>query len=347
MSIYARCCTKDHKSTAKQCEICGKSFTKYVVRVKDTDTGKWRTKTVPNLKLAKNIESKFKTESIEGKLFDKKQTGKIDFNLYLEHAKVHKKSWKDDYSRWTNHVNGNNHSTQAGVTKILATMKENGNAPATVDHVYKLIKRVYNWHIQNGLYSKVNPCQGMQAPKYDNRVTNYLTTEQLNDLFEYLDNGGNTRASNVIKFAAYTGRRKSEILNLEWKDVDLQERIITCRQTKNGRTLSFPLNEKAFEVIQAAKREEISNYVFCASNGNHYNVGFSLSWGRLKKRLGLTYRFHDLRHTYASHLASSGKVDIYTLKTLLGHQDVALTMRYAHLTDKAVKQATCVIDEIF
>lgn len=349
MSVYLKCCRKEYPAgrSNKKCPECGKSFTKYVAKVKDAATGKWKTKTVQSLKLARDIESKFKTELVEGRLFDKKQSGSIDFDLYLEYAKVHKKSWKDDLSRWNLHVQGRAHSTPSGVTKILSTMKDRGNAPATIDHVYKLIRRVYNWHIQNGCYHEANPCQSVKAPRYDNSVTNYLSNEQLDELFTYLDGWGNVRATNVILFAVYTGRRKSEILNLEWKDVDLEERTITCRQTKSGRTLSFPLNNKAFDVIKRASEQKISDYVFPASNGNHYFVGFGLAWARLKNRIGLTYRFHDLRHTYASHLASSGKVDIYTLKTLLGHQDVALTMRYAHLTDNAVKQATCVIDQLF
>ena len=347
MSIYARCCAKDYPANKRKCEKCGMGFTRYVARVKDSASGKWKTKTVHTLKLAKDLESKFKTEAIEGKLFDKKKQGDIQFDRYLEYAKLNKKTWKDDLSRWNKHVQGSNYKTPAGITKILSTMKQNGNAPATVDHVYKLIRRVFNWHIQTDYYFEVNPCRSVKPPKYDNRVTNYLSHEQLSDLFIYLDKWGNIRASNVILFAVYTGRRKSEILNLEWSDVDFVERTITCRQTKNGRTLSFPLNQKAYAVIQCCFENKMSKYVFPASNGNHYFYGFGLAWARLKKRNGLTYRFHDLRHTYASHLASSGKVDIYTLKTLLGHQDITLTMRYAHLTDKAVKLATCVLDDIF
>lgn len=211
----------------------------------------------------------------------------------------------------------------------------------------KLIRRVYNWHIQNDLYFLPNPCSAIKLPAYDNKVTNYLTHEDIEHLTNYLSTWCNTRASSVILFALYTGRRKGEITNLEWKDVDLESRVITCRKTKNGKTLSFPLNGKAFDILQDALENRISKYVFPSSTGHHYYNGFSLAWRRLQKKIGLTYRFHDLRHTYASHLASSGKVDIYTLKTLLGHQDVALTMRYAHLTDNAVKQATCVIDQLF
>ncbi len=347
MSIYARCCGKDHSSTKKKCIKCNKSFIKYVARVKDSVSGRWKTKTVPTLKLAKDVESKFKTEILEGNVFDKKKHGEIVFDRYLKYAKLHKKTWKMDQSRWDNHIRGKDYMTKRGIVNILGVMKKNGYSESTVHHVLKLIRRVYNWHIQNDLYYQANPCNTITLPPYDNKLTNYLNHDAIDHLTSYLETWDNFRASNVILFALYTGRRKGEVTNLEWSDINLEEKVITCRKTKNGKTLSFPLNQKAYDVILKAHEHKISKYVFPSSTGHHYYNGFSLAWRRLQKRLGLNYRFHDLRHTYASHLASSGKVDIYTLKTLLGHQDVTLTMRYAHLTNEAVKQATCVLDDIF
>lgn len=347
MSIYLRCCGKDHVSGKRKCSVCGKSFTKYVVRVKDSTTGKWRTKTVYSFKHAKELETKFKTDAIEDRFFDKKQAGSIDFEKYIEYAKVHKKTWDTDQSRWKIHIKDKDYLTQSGITKILVSMKEDGFAPATIDHVYKLIRHVFNWHIHNGYYFQPNPCRTIKPPKYDNRITNYLSQDEVKELLDHLDGWDNRRAAYLIAFAVYTGRRKSEITNLTWNDVDLTDKTITCRNTKNGRNLSFPLNQKAYYIIQKAHEIKISDNVFPSSTGKNYYCGFNLAWTRLKRRIGLTIRFHDLRHTYASHLASSGKVDIYTLKTLLGHQEISLTMRYAHLTDQAVKQATNIIDEIF
>ena len=347
MSIYARCCGKDYLKTKKKCEICGKNFTKYLVRVKDSDSGKSKTKTVPSLKLAKEIEAKLKSDLVEGKFFEIKQSGKIDFDKYLEYAKLHKKTWKVDLCRWNAHVKNHDYLTKNGIVKILGEMKKAGYSDCSIHHVLKLVKRVFNWAIENEYYFEVNPCNTIKPPKYDNRVTDYLSTDEISELVDYIKSWDNFRAANVILFALYTGRRKGEITSLEWKDVDLENRSITCRQTKNGKTLSFPLNEKAYEVVLDSYKHRISKYVFPSSTGHNYYHGFSLAWARLKRRIGLEHRFHNLRHTFASHLASSGKVDIYTLKTLLGHQDVSLTMRYAHLSNEAVKNANNVIDEIF
>ncbi len=347
MAIYARCCKKDYSNGKRKCVICGKNFTKFVVRVKDSVTGKVRTKTLYSFSQAKKVEAKFKADAIEGRFFDKKEIGFIDFEKYTESAKLHKKTWFTDYRRWENHIKGKDYLTPAGINKILCDLKNRGYSPASVDHVYKLIRLVINWHIQNGFYHQHNPCRYVKAPRYDNRVTNYLSKKEVIELLDYLRNWDNIRASLIIQFALFTGRRKSEITDLKWDSVDLTSRCITCKNTKNGKTVTLPLNKSAFDVIVQAKNIKISEYVFPSSEGKNYYNGIKLAFHRMKKRLKLSIRFHDLRHTYATHLASSGKVDIFTLKTLLTHQDITLTMRYAHLTNKAVRNANNVMDELF
>ncbi len=196
-----------------------------------------------------------------------------------------------------------------------------------------LIRRVYNWHINQGLWHDKNPCRSIKIAKFDNRINNALNGLQVNVLTSYLNRWDNRRAALVILFALYTGRRKGEILNLTRDDVSTDLQFITCRNTKNGSTMSFPLNAKAREVIRESQLLQISqcNLVFPSSTGHHYESGLPLAWIRMKARLKRlkildisSTRFHDLRHTYASHLASSGKVDIYTLKT----QDTARTQGY-------------------
>ncbi|MDR3666224.1 MAG: site-specific integrase [Ignavibacteriaceae bacterium] len=347
MAIYSRCCGKDYLSSKRKCDICNKFLAKYVVKMQDPATGRWKTKTVPNLKLAKDIEAKFKTEAIEGKLLDKKEIGDISFDRFLEYAKLHRKTWKNDQGRWNIHVKDKDFMTKKGINNILGQMKKNGKSDCTIHHVLKLIKRVFNWHIQNEYYFQVNPCNGIKAPSYDNKATTFLSIEEIDKLIVDLEGWDNFRATNIILFALYTGRRKSEITNLEWPHVDMFNKTITCMKTKNGKNLSFPLCEKAYQILLKAHEQKISKYVFPSSSGHIYYNGFSLAWQRLKNRIGLKCRFHDLRHTYASHLASSGKVGLYEIKTLLGHSDLSLTQRYAHLTNEAVRMATCVIDDIF
>ena len=174
MAISARCCGRDNKQNLRKCCYCGKSFIKFIVRVKENNTGRWRTQTVTSLKLAKEVENKFKTESIENKLFDKKRDGVVSFTKYILYAKLHKKTWRDDEFRWNKHVLGNNYITKQGILNILKNMQDSDYKPATVHHVLKLIKRVYNWNIQQGFYFEDNPCNSIRLQKYDNSIHSVL-----------------------------------------------------------------------------------------------------------------------------------------------------------------------------
>lgn len=349
MAIYSRCsqCRKDNPVTEKVCSRCNSRLgDKYQVKIRDNLSGKWKTKTTVSLKSAKAIEAKLKVQMIEGKLFDhKKRVGSISFASFLSHAKLNKKSWKTDQWRWDKHIAGRDFTTRKGICQILKDQQEAGYAPATVHHTLKLIRRVYNWHIENGMFHGENPCNRIKVPKYDNRVNSILSAEQVITLTDHLISWNNRRAALVILFALYSGRRKGEILSLTWSDIDWENSAINCRDTKNGDSLSFPVNQKCLDVLHEARSLMISDLVFPCSTGKYFHI--DKTWQTLRKKLKLSIRFHDLRHTYASHLASSGQVDIYTLKTLLGHKDIKLTERYSHLSNERLRRSTEVLDTLF
>lgn len=355
MSIYSRCikCKRDQKITNKICQSCKSSLGhKYTVKVKDSTTGKWKTKQVDSLSLARKVESKLKVQMLEGELFGVKKSSHFSFDKYLTYAMQHKKTWRDDVCRWNKHVASKNYKTPSGINSILSEMLH--LTPQTRKHVLNLIRRAYTWHIQQGLWNHENPTKNIRLPRFDNRVSNVLNKEHLRTLIDYLSSWENRRAALGILFAIYTGRRKGEIMKLEWSDVSHDLQFITCRNTKNGETMSFPLNAKAIGVLREARSIKVNQkYVFSSPEGTYYYSGLTSAWNRLKRRLkdkGIldlsSIRFHDLRHTYASHLASSGKVDIYTLKTLLGHKDIALTERYSHLSNERLRRSTEVLDSI-
>ena len=198
------------------------------------------------------------------------------------------------------------------------------------------------------LYHGLNPCIPIAVPKFDNKVTNPLNATNMESLMQVLASWENERAVLAIKFALYTGKRKGEICKLTWDCVDLETGHITLKSTntKSKETQTLPMNNKALDILHRCQELEICDYVFPSNMGSYYST-LNETWTRIKKRAGITIRFHDLRHTYASYLASSGKVDIYTLKELLGHSDIKMTQRYAHLINGALKKAACVADEVF
>ncbi len=364
MAINLCCpvCYKTYKLHTLKCK-CGNNLKRnqlFKVRIKLPD-GKWKSKQVNSLELAKKVEAKFKTQVVEETVFNIHKAPIIDavWEKYILWARLNKRSWIDDRIRWDNHISSylkglkmdkiSPHHVQNILNDMgtKRTPKGGHYAPATIKQVLVMVKRLYNWSREQGLYHGHNPCDSIKAPKFDNKVTNPLDREGLNRLMNVLNSWENERAVLPIKFALYSGKRRAEILNLTWKDINLTNVTYTLPMTKSGKQQTLPMNNHCIDIIQRAEKIRISELVFPSGSGGYYYECLAHSWKRIRKKAKITIRFHDLRHTYASYLASSGKVDIYTLKELLGHSTIEMTQRYAHLVNGALKRAVRVADEVF
>ena len=137
--------------------------------------------------------------------------------------------------------------------------------------------------------------------------------------------------------ALNTGMRKEEILSLKWKDVDFRSRIIAILDTKNGESREIPMNDIVYRTLVAIKETD-SPWVFCKKNGERYGNVRKAFEGARKRAEIVDFRFHDLRHTFASHLVMAG-VDLKTIQELVGHKSFETTLRYAHLSPDHKKAA--------
>jgi len=137
----------------------------------------------------------------------------------------------------------------------------------------------------------------------------------------------------VVLLAMNTGLRKGEILSLDWQQVDFDNRVLTVAhdKAKSGKTRHIPLNNIAFEALQNWQQNSgDKGYVFKAENETHIQ-DIKKGWEALLTRAEITdFRFHDLRHHFASKLVMAS-VDLNTVRELLGHKDLTMTLRYAHL----------------
>ncbi len=125
------------------------------------------------------------------------------------------------------------------------------------------------------------------------------------------------------------------------QDIDLDRAFIHIRNTKGGQDQKIPLNPAVRDLLMNHPRTD-SLYVFPGRGGNR-RVDINKQVTRIKKRAGLPNDFralHGLRHVYASMLASSGQVDLYTLQKLLTHKSPQMTQRYAHLRDESLRKAS-------
>ena len=140
--------------------------------------------------------------------------------------------------------------------------------------------------------------------------------------------------------ALYTGMRRGELFKLKWEDVDFDRGFIRIVGPKGGMDQTIPLNAAARRVLEAHTRT--SEYIFPGEEGGQ-RVTIQAALRRIRKAAGLppTFRpLHGLRHAFASRLASSGQVDMYTLQKLLTHKSPVMTQRYAHLRDESLRRAS-------
>jgi integrase len=261
------------------------------------------------------------------------------WKYYLNYVSDKNRSWLDDLSRWTIHVEptiGDRVMSQVTPGDIIGCLPRH-LSPASRHRVLALLKAFFAWSIKMDFIPGPSPCSKVDNPKYDNSRHRYLSETEKDALLTALEVDSNDFAKRVIKFLWLTGRRRGEVLSLEWSDVDMERGLVTFRHTKNGKVQVVPVNEGALGVLQECPR--LSTLVFCCSSGGFFH-SFNRSWVRIRKRAKLVnFHLHDLRATFASTLASSGKVDIYTLQKLLGHSQISMTQRYAHLMPGALKDA--------
>ena len=139
----------------------------------------------------------------------------------------------------------------------------------------------------------------------------------------------------LVLIALNTGLRRGELFQLRWKDVDLDAKWLRVdgATAKNGQTRRVPLNTEALTVLEAWRNQatDAEPFVFPGAEGKRLKR-IDRAWQRLCKRAALAgFRFHDLRHHFASRLVQSG-VDLNTVRELLGHADITMVLRYAHLS---------------
>lgn len=137
----------------------------------------------------------------------------------------------------------------------------------------------------------------------------------------------------LVVMSINTGMRRGEVFNLTWADVDFKNKIITVEGTtsKSGQTRHVPINKELLEALTNWKKQSTSEgFVFPGKDGHRLD-NVKKSWdGLLKLAKVEGFRWHDLRHTFASKLVMAG-VPLNTVRELLGHSDLAMTLRYAHL----------------
>ena len=208
--------------------------------------------------------------------------------------------------------------------------------PAYINKIINVIKHMFTKALDWEMITEedLKRVRKVKLLKGETKRLRYLSEEEAQRLIDNCE--GNLKA--IVITALNTGMRKSEILKLTWDRVDLKNRLILLDKTKNGERREIPINKTLFNTLLMLTRH-ISGYVFANPKTGKAYDNLKRSWqSALRKSHILDFHFHDLRHTFASWLVMKG-VDLTTVKELLGHKDIKMTLRYSHLSKPHVRNA--------
>jgi len=301
-----------------------------------------REKIGANKRLAEIVLQKRKVEIAEGKFLDIKKEAKIRFEdmakMYLDlHAKPNKKSWHSDVDtiKVLNKFFSGKYLSSITAMDVEKFKIERARtvSPATVNRALACLKCMFNKAIEWGKASD-SPAKKVKLFRENNKRVRYLEREEMAKLLANCKD--NLKA--IVILALNTGMRKGEILGLKWHDVDFKHNIIFLLNTKNNEKREVPINEHARNALIGIRKHPESQFIFCGKDGKPLGDIKKSFFTALKKSGILKFRFHDLRHTFASHLVMNG-VDLNTVRELMGHKSLQMTLRYSHLSQDHKKRA--------
>lgn len=213
--------------------------------------------------------------------------------------------------------------------------------PYQANRVLALLSKMFSLAIAWG-WREDNPVRGIEKYQEEKR-DRWLNDEELQRFFEVLDQYPGHITACVFKFLLFTGARKGEALQATWDQFDLERGVWTkpSHLTKQKKIEHLPLSEEALDILYTLKKinPKDSLYLFPGRISGEPLKEIKTFWKTVLKKASLeNVRIHDLRHTHASHLVSSG-LSLSIVGKLLGHTQASTTQRYAHLADEPLRQA--------
>jgi integrase len=218
--------------------------------------------------------------------------------------------------------------------------------PVTVNRRLTVIKHMFKKAIEWDLL-KSNPATSVKRFPVTSERTRFLSQDEIQKLVAECEKQITSPwLLPVVTLALNTGMRQGELLKLKWENINLERGSITIIQSKTLRPKTIAINDQAREALNWLQENGYGELLFMWPWGDP--IGKVTVYDAFKKACiasGITdFRFHDLRHTFASHLVMAG-VDLVTVKELLGHKTIAMTNRYTHLAQEHKAQAVAKLSE--
>ena len=265
---------------------------------------------------------------------------------YLPYVETRKRSAKRDEQIYRIHTKARCGNTRMDglmrkdILQLHSDIYTQGYKPATADHVAKLIRHSLNLAVDWDMLEK-NPASRIPLFNEFNQIERFLDDKQLGNLMRMLRSDHNRPVCSILMFLLSTGVRLQEALDACWSQMDLENQLwrIPAKGAKSMKSRVLPLNDSALELL-IMNRNNGSEVCFPNPKTNKSFVTITRVWHRIRKQVGIPhFRIHDLRHSYASFMANSGR-SLYEIQQLLGHADSRVTQRYAHLANETLREAS-------
>lgn len=220
-----------------------------------------------------------------------------------------------------------NSISKQDIAKIRSGIKA---APGTVNRYLSYFRAILMYAYEELGWLDTKPI--IKRVKENPSRTKFFTLEQIKRLYKVLPN----HLKQPFEFSLLTGVRMSNCLNLKWSDIHGNQISIDGTETKNNKSLCVPLNKRCLELLESIERSGL--YVF-TYGGRKMNRASNTGWYNALDKAGLKgFRWHDIRHTWATHHVQNG-TPLHTLQHLGGWSDFNIVNRYAHLSQDYMTEA--------
>lgn len=271
-----------------------------------------------------------------------------DFLLYLEMDLNYSKNTINTYSNALNHLDNN---IKKDILKLRSTDIENfisklNLESSSVSNYLSAYKTFYNYYIKIGKIN-INPIDKVDSPKLSKHLPTYLTVEEVDKLLDIdIKDAFSARNKSLLELLYATGIRISELINLEFKNIDLNECIIRI-MGKGSKERIVPINDLAIKYLKIYVKDyryklvkkEQNNFVYLNNHGKKMTrQGVFKMIKKRTKETGIKKDVspHTLRHSIATHMLENG-ADLRIIQEFLGHESIGTTQIYTHLTNQKLK----------
>ncbi len=300
-------------------------------------------------KLLVEVNSGIDVEESARSIREEETLGTMFERFIEEHSKPHKRTWKEDLSRYRLYIEaplGNKRISwftpervrkwHRQITEQSSQRHDGSISKATANHALKLLSVVFNT-MRPG---HPNPCSGVKKFRETSR-DRFLKPEEIGRFFEALnhpDAPEDFRA--YVMLSLFTGARRNNVLAMRWNDIDLKQGVwvVPAEASKNGQAMTVPLVTEAVELLRRRRAKTSSLFVLASplSKTGHL-VEPKRAWKTLLRRAGLQdVKIHDLRRTLGSYMTISGSNTVAVGKAL-GHKSLQSTAVYARMHTDPVK----------